>query len=291
MIRRMGSSLVLDIYTALFLIIIFAPMVMMVIASFNETSPPNVMEWSGTTLKWYRYFWMSDAELAADPVLRAFDRNTFVGCAANSLIVAAGVVPLSLILGLAGAVVLTKLRSRFNGFLSWVLLSPMLMPGITLGLSTMIYWSMVGVMPGLFTATMAMTSFVATVPMLIIMGRLQRQDPSLEEAALDLGASPTYTFWRVTLPFLAPALGVSAVLAFLWTVENYNTTKFSIGTGCTLSTHIGDMVRNPVGHPPLINVVGTVVILLTVAGAILRVLDATQDPAGQTEQLPAEVGS
>ena len=277
MIRRMGSSLVLDIYTAVFLIIIFAPMLMMFIASFNETSPPNVMEWAGTTTKWYRYFWMSEAEIAADPVLRSFDRDTFVGCAVNSLIVAAGVVPLSLLLGLSGAVFLTKLRTRFNGFVSWLLLSPMLMPGITLGLSTMIYWGTVGVNPGLFTATMAMTSFVATLPLLIIMGRLQRQDPSLEEAALDLGASPTYTFWRVTLPFLAPALGVSAVLAFLMTVENYNTTKFSIGTECTLSTHIGDMVRNPAGHPPLINVVGTVVIFLTIAAAVLHTVLARRE--------------
>ena len=199
MTHRTGSNLVLNIYTAFFLLIIFAPMVMMVIASFNETSPPNVMEWAGTTFKWYEYFWMSDAEIAADPILRNFDRGAFVGCAVNSLVVAAGVVPLSLLLGLAGAVFLTKLRTRFNGFVSWLLLSPMLMPGITLGLSTMIYWGTVGVNPGLFTATMAMTSFVATVPMLIIMGRLQRQDASLEEAALDLGASPTYTFWRVTL--------------------------------------------------------------------------------------------
>lgn len=270
MTRRAGSNLVLDIYTAIFLIVIFAPMLMMVVASVNETSPPNIMEWAGTTAKWYRYFWMDEAEIAADPILRSFDRPAFLGCTANSLIVAAGVVPLSLLLGLAGAVFLTKLRTRFNGFLSWVLLSPMLMPGITLGLSTMIYWRSVGVSPGLFSATMALTSFIATVPMLIIMGRLQRQDPILEEAALDLGASPTYTFLRVTLPFLAPALAVSGVLAFLWTVENYNTTKFSIGTECTLSTHIGDMVRNPVGHPPLINVVGTLVITLTIAGAFLH---------------------
>ncbi|MEZ5714008.1 MAG: ABC transporter permease [Paracoccaceae bacterium] len=274
---RLSSEALLSAYTWAFLIFMFAPLALMVLSSVNDSSPPSVTDWRGLTGKWYSYFWMSEAEMRADPVLRALDRERFVGCFGNSLSIAAIVVPLSLILGLAGAVLLTRWRSRANGVLWWVLLSPMLAPGIVLGLSALVFWGRLGVNAGLFTIVMAQTTFVAGYPMLILMARLQRQPVELEEAALDLGATPFRVFRRLTLPYLFPALASAAVIAFMASMENYNTTMFAKGGACTFATEIGAMARNPNGHPPVINAVGTVIILITVLAATVHTLLARRE--------------
>lgn len=263
----MTSQRILTTYTWAFLAFMFAPLLLMVVSSFNDASPPTVTDWKGLTGKWYAFFWMPQDALRADEVLRSLDRDRFIGCFGNSLVVAAFVVPLSLLLGLAGAVLLTRWRSRANGMLWWVLLSPMLAPGIVLGLSALVFWSRLGVNAGLFTIIMAQTTFVAGYPMLVLMARLQRQPVELEEAALDLGATPFRVFRRLTLPYLAPALISAGVIAFMASMENYNTTMFAKGGACTFATEIGAMARNPNGHPPVINAVGTIIIALTVIAA------------------------
>lgn len=263
----MTAQRLLNFYMWAFLGFMFAPLVLMVLTSFNDISPPSVTDWRGLTGKWYAFFWMPEADIRADPVLRSLDRERFAQCFANSLRVAAVVVPLSLILGLAGAVLLTRWRSQANGILWWVLLSPMLAPGVILGLSALVFWGRVGVNAGLFTIMMAQVTFIAGYPLLMLMARLQRQPVELEEAALDLGASPLRVFFRITLPFLLPALISAAVIAFLASMENYNTTMFAKGGSCTFATEIGAMSRNPNGHPPVINAVGTIIIVLTVIAA------------------------
>ena len=155
---RIGlSQRILSGYTMLFVLFMFLPLVLLMVASVNDVSPPSVTDWQGLTGKWYAFLWMDDASLRADPVLRALDQDRFYACFGNSMIVGAFVVPLSLILGLSGAILLTRWQSRFNGFLWWVLLSPMLAPGIVLGLSTLILWSEVGVSAGLPTIIVAQT--------------------------------------------------------------------------------------------------------------------------------------
>ncbi|WP_298680110.1 ABC transporter permease [uncultured Lentibacter sp.] len=264
----MTSQRLLNAYTWTFLAFMFAPLLLMVVTSFNDVSPPSVTDWRGFTGKWYAFFWMAEADMRNDPVLRSLDRDRFIGCFVNSLQVSAVVVPLSLLLGLSGAVMLTRWRSRANGLLWWVLLSPMLAPGIILGLSALVFWGRLGVGAGLFTIMMAQVTFVAGYPLLILMARLQRQPIELEEAALDLGASPFHVFRRITLPFLLPALLSAAVIALLSSMENYNTTMFAKGGACTFATEIGAMSRNPHGHPPVINAVGTVIIVITVVAAL-----------------------
>lgn len=264
----MTSQRLLSIYITLFVAFMFAPLLLMIVTSFNDTSPPSITQWNGFTTKWYRFFWMPEDALRADPVLRSLDRDRFIECFGNSLQIVLYVVPASLILGLSGAIVLARLQSRANGFLWWVLLSPMLAPGIVLGLSALVFWGRLGVNAGIFTIVMAQLTFTAGYPLLILLARLQRLPVELEEAARDLGAGPFHTFRRITLPFLAPALVSAAVITFMASIENYNTTMFAKGGSCTFATEIGAMSRNPNGHPPVINAVGTIIILLTVSFAL-----------------------
>jgi len=268
----MTSNRLLNLYTAAFLIFMFGPLLLMILSSFNNSSPPTVTEWGGLTGKWYAFFWMPEEALRADPVMRMLDRDRLVGCFGNSLLVASAVVPLSLILGLAGSVLLTRWRSKATGLLWWVLLSPILAPGVVLGLSALVFWGRLGVNAGLFTIIMAQVTFTAGYSMLIIMARLQRQPIELEEAALDLGATPFRVFRRLTLPYLLPALISAGVIALMASLENYNTTMFAKGGSCTLATEIGAMGRNPNGHPPVINAIGTIIIALTVAVATVQTI-------------------
>ena len=274
---RSTSSTILSVYTGLFLIFMFSPLLLMIVASFNDISPPSVLEWRGFTWKWYSFFWEDKATLRADPVLRALDRDKFNSCLRNSFVIAGVVTPAALVFGLSGAVLLTRWRTRFNGVLWWILLSPILAPGVILGLSALVFWGRLGVDAGLPTIMIAMVTYVSGFSMLIIMARLQRQPVEHEEAALDLGAGPFRVFRRITLPFLAPALLSAAVITFMAVIENYNTTMFAKGGACTFATEIGSMVRNPNGHPPVINAVGAIIILVTIIAATAHTLARRSD--------------
>ena len=253
--ERDWSGIVLNVYLVLFFVYLFAPLLVMSLAAFNDYRYPSVTQWQGWTLRWF-------GALAADT-------RMWQGVL-HSLIIAGGAIALSLPLGLAGALILTRLDTRWNGVLYGVMVSPILTPGIILGISTLIFWQSFGVGGGLLVATIAQSTFIAAYSMLLFMARLQRQDRTLEEAALDLGASPVMVFRRITLPFLAPTIFTAAVIGLLQSIENYNTTVFAIGGEWTLVTEIGSRFR--FGLSPVINVIGVIFVVITVFAATLYVL-------------------
>jgi spermidine/putrescine transport system permease protein len=250
-----GSRILLNIYMAVFFAYMFLPLILMVAAGFNDFSPPSVTVWKGFTLKW---FWVL-----------AEDTRMWQGLI-NSLVIATGVIIVSLPLGLAGAFLITRLDSRYNGLLYGIMVSPLLTPGIILGISTLIFWRAGGVSGGLFTAAIAQTTYISSFTMLMFMARLKRQDVTLEEAAMDLGASHAQVFRRITIPFLKPTILTGSIVAFLQSFENYNTTIFSIGGSHTLVTEIGSRMR--FGLSPSVNVIGIIFVILTVVGASIYVL-------------------
>lgn len=252
--REAVSHAILNGYMVFFFAYLFLPLLIMVAAGFNNYDVPSVTQWKGFTLKWF-------VELAHD--------GRILHGLVNSLMVATGVVVVSLPLGLSGALILTRLRSRFGGLAYGVMVSPILTPGIILGISTLIFWRQVEVPGGLFLTVMAQSTFIASYSMLMFMARLQRQDRTLEEAALDLGANHTQVFRRITLPFLMPAVYTAGVIAFLQSIENYNTTVFAIGSDYTLVTEIGSRMR--FGLSPVVNVIGVIFIAFTIIAAIAYV--------------------
>lgn len=254
-VERDWSQTILNAYLVIFFVYLFAPLVVMSLAAFNAYQYPSVTQWQGWTLKWFGAL--------------ADDTRMWQGVI-HSLVIATGVILISLPLGLAGALILTRLQSRWNGVLYGIMVSPVLTPGIILGISTLIFWQNFNVGGGKWVATVAQSTFIASYSMLMFMARLQRQDRSLEEAALDLGASPTLVFRRITLPFLAPTVFTAAVIGFLQSIENYNTTVFAIGGDWTLVTEIGSRFR--FGLSPVINVIGVIFVVVTVIAASTYVL-------------------
>jgi spermidine/putrescine transport system permease protein len=253
---RDWSDAILSLYLFVFFAYMFLPLLFMVAAAFNANPTPSVTDWQGFTLKWF-------AQLPGDA--------RFVTGLLYSLQIAAGVIVIAIPLGLAGALVLTRLSSGASTLLYTVLVSPILTPGIVLGATTMIFWrDAFGIEAGLLTATIAQAAFIASYCMLMFMARLQRQDRVLEEAALDLGASSVFVFRRITLPFLMPTMLTASVIAFLQSIENYNTTFFAIGPQWTLVTEIGARMR--FGLSPVINVIGVIFVLITIVAATSWVL-------------------
>ncbi len=262
------SRLVLNIYIGVFFLYLFVPLGIMVLAAFNANSTPSATVWHGFTLDWFtgRVDDEGNLEVRGLPQDARFLQGLW-----HSLLIASGVIVTSIPLGLSGALLLTRLESRANTLLYTVMVSPVLMPGIVLGVATMIFWrDMFGVEAGLFTAMVAQSVFISSYCMLMFMARLQRQDRDLEEAGLDLGGSSFFVFRRITLPFLTPTIGTAAVIAFLQSIENYNTTFFAIGGNWTLVTEIGARMR--FGLSPVVNAIGVIFVVITVAAAVAYVV-------------------
>lgn len=252
--RRTAADWVLTAYLVLFFVYLFAPLIIVAAAAFNDFAQPSVIPWKGFTLDWFKAL--------------ATDQRLMQGLW-NSILIAAGVSVVSVVLGVAGALLIARGPKQASGPLYAVLLSPILTPGLVLGISTLVLWREIGVGGGLLTAAAAQTSFIASYAMMVTLARLARQDRSLEEAALDLGASPWLIVRRILLPYLWPTIVIALMLSFLQSFENYNTTVFAIGSQFTLVTEIGSRLR--FGLTPAINALAVIFIAITIAASIAYV--------------------
>ena len=240
-------------YLVLFFGYLFLPLGIMAAATFNSSRFPTITPWMGFTLQWFSALWADQRMWQA---------------LGTSLLVGAGVIAVAVPLGLAAALLLDRLHSRARTFLYAVMVSPLLTPGVIVGISTLVFWrEWFGVTGGLFLTILAQSSFIAAYAMLLFLARLQRFDSTLEEAALDLGATHGQVFRRITLPYLTPAILSASFLAFLQSFENYNTTLFVRGLDTTLTIYIASKVRT--GLTPAVNALSLILIALTILGAIV----------------------
>jgi spermidine/putrescine transport system permease protein len=246
------QRIVIGAYLALFLAYLLLPLAYMLASAFNASRTPTLHPWRGFTLGWFAAAW------ADDKLWTAFGTSVLIG---------ACVVALSVTLGLGAALLMTRARVPGRSALYAILVSPILTPGIVLGLSTAIFWDRLAETSGSWAlAVLGQSSFIAAYCMLIFMARLQRFDDALEEAAADLGASRLQVFRTITLPFLAPAIWSAAALAFTQSFENYNTTLFTIGRDVTVTIYIAGKMR--LGVTPSVNALACALVALTILGGI-----------------------
>jgi spermidine/putrescine transport system permease protein len=249
---RLQRAIVVS-YLVLFFVYMFLPLAYMMAVAFNDTRIPTLTPWRGFTLRWFTVMWEDT---------RMWDA---VG---KSAVIALWVIALSIPLGLAGALLMTRLQVPGKPFVYAVLVSPVLTPGIIIGLSTLIFWDTTFDIGGRWPlSVLGQSSFISAYCMLLFMARLQRFDPTLEEAALDLGATPFRVFWTITLPYMRPAILSAVALSFFQSFENYNTTVFTIGNDLTFTMFIVGKVRK--GVQPDTNALAFVLVTLTIAGGIV----------------------
>ena len=268
----MISRALLALYLAAFFAFLFGPLIVMSVTAFNTPSYPQAYPIEGFTLDWF-------AKLVQDDSLMYGLRN--------SLLIGFIVAALSVVLGLAGALVMTQVYARARGLYYFVVVAPVLTPGVIIGISTVIFWKDViswtgqkWLFNGFFLTILGQSSFIASYCMLIFLSRLQRYDRTLEEAALDLGASRARVFFDILLPFLRPAAFSAGVIAFLSSFENYNTTTFAILADKTLTTVLAGRVRQ--GMTPAISALAVLIIAITlVAALIFEIAQARRRPQAQ----------
>lgn len=255
---------------------LFGPLIIMGVTAFNSSAFPRMSPFECFTVEWFEV-------LARDDKL--------VEGLRNSLIIGAGVVLLAVPLGLAGALVLTQVKERIRPWYYTIVISPILVPGVVLGISTLLFWDRIGTMfgasrasifyDGFFLTIIGQATFISAYTMLVFISRLQRFDVSQEEAALDLGATHVQTFRKILLPFLKPAILSAAVLAFLASFENYNTTVFTIVSESTLTTFLAGKVRH--GINPSISALAVIIVVITLLGAALHEVLKRREAAAEKE--------
>jgi spermidine/putrescine transport system permease protein len=160
------------------------------------------------------------------------------------------------------------------------MLTPLVIPGIVLGISILVFsstvanaawdameWDIMALRPGLVLVILGQFSFITTIATLVIAARLQKFDRTLEEAALNLGADRLTAVRTITIPYLTPALIGAFVVAFLMSFENFNTTLMLVGSDAPLTIAMFDRLKE--GSTPLLNAVS---LLLMVGSSLLALV-------------------
>jgi ABC-type spermidine/putrescine transport system permease subunit II len=180
----------------------------------------------------------------------------------NSIFVAAAVAGLATIIGTMAAFVLVRGRLRFPNVMRIAFTLPIMVPGVLIGVSLLIYFARVADFP-LSLGTVIAGQLVFTVPfvVLIVASRLQGFDRSLEWAAADLGASPRQAIRHVVLPLIAPAIMAGALISVTLSIDEFVITWFTVGAQPTLPTYIYTQIK--FGVTPEVNAVATVMLVAT----------------------------
>lgn len=240
------------IYSGIVFAILFAPILVLLVFSFNETKSLSVF--SGFSTKWY-------SELRNDANTLEAVRNT--------LILAASATAVSTVMGTAAAVGINKLRSKwYRAAMNMVTDIPMTNPDIITGISLMLMFVFVGRLFGasaslsFWTMLIAHVTFCAPYVILQVLPKLQQMDASLREAAMDLGCTPLRAFLKVEIPEILPGIITGAIMAFTLSLDDFVISYFTSGNGFeTLPIRIYGMTKKTVN--PKMYALATIIFFVT----------------------------
>jgi putrescine transport system permease protein len=231
---------------------LYLPILLLVIYSFNESRLVTV--WAGFSTKWY---------------VQLFSNQGLIDAAWVTFRVALISATVATVLGTLAAIALTR-YTRFRGrvLFTGMVFAPLVMPEVITGLSLLLLFVAVGLDRGFLTVTLAHITFSMCFVAVVVQSRLLTFDRSLEEAAMDLGATPTRTFFQVTLPVILPAVVSGWMLAFTLSLDDLVIASFTSGPGATtLPMKIYSQVR--LGVTPEINAVCTLLIAIVAGGVLI----------------------
>lgn len=278
MIRSMPRSNTYNwmfrVYIMLFYSYLFAPLLVTAVLAFNNSEFPT-LPWQGFTLDWF----FSDGPTRVG----FFHDEILLDSLGTSFQVAALVAVSSLIFGTCTAFLFTQEDFPMKGLLYFLMLTPLVIPGVILGISILSLSITLGLFfeenlgldvelfrPGFWLVVLGQFSFITTLTTLIVMARLKKFDRTLEEAALNLGANRLQVIVYITLRYLRPALIGAGVVAFLMSFENFNTTLFLVGPEPTFPITLYLQVRD--GTTPVVNAASFVLMVGTSGLALANLL-------------------
>jgi spermidine/putrescine transport system permease protein len=262
---------------------LYLPILILIVYSFNDSRYNAV--WRGFTLRWYASLFNRSDGLSignndiGDSILTALQNSLWV--AGISTIVAT-------VLGTLLAIALERYRFRSHSIITALVYLPIVMPDLTLGISLLVFFSLcfklienlTGMywVLGLPTVIVGHITFSISFVVVIVRARLADLDPTLEEAAIDLGATPRQTLWRVTLPLLLPAIVSGALLAFTLSLDDFVVTFFIAGIGSTtLPLFVYGMIKFSV--TPAINAISTLMLFASMGLVLASLVNRNPSPS------------
>ena len=232
-------------YAFLFYFFLFAPIILLVIFSFNESRFPT--HWTGFSLNWYA---------------KLFSNYAMGQALKNSMIVTFTSTAIATVIGTMVAVAMERYGFRAKTAVDGALFLPIIIPDIAMAIMLLVFFVLVGMQLGLTTIIIAHVAFNISFVAIIVRARMASIDPDLAEAARDLYANEWREFWRVTFPQLLPGILAGALFAFTLSFDDYVITFFVSGPGSTtLPVRIYGMVRR--GITPETNAVSSLMLLAT----------------------------
>ncbi|NGQ95710.1 ABC transporter permease subunit [Brevibacillus sp. SYP-B805] len=233
------------VYAALIYLFLYLPIAILILYSFNKSKLNAV--WTGFTVDWY---------------LKLFHNSDVLEAMNTTLIVAAVSTLASTMIGTLAAVGMYRYHFRGKTALDAMLYLPIVIPEIVMGISMLAFFAQLKIPLGYLTLIAAHITFSVPFVVVVVKARLAGFDKSIEEAAMDLGATPWQTFVKVTLPVIAPGVIASALLAFTLSVDDVIISFFVAGpTSPTLPLKIFSMVK--FGVSPEINALSTLMLMVT----------------------------
>lgn len=278
MIRTLPSSagykLSFKLYVLCYYIFLFAPLLVTCVLAFNDSNFPS-LPWKGFSLDWF----FADS---GDRVGIFHDRNNLTSIWVSAQ-TAFFVSILSLVVGTMAAFLFEQEEFPGKRGLYFLALTPLVIPGVILGISILLTANAMGLYieetigldipilrPSFWLVVLGQFSFISTFVLLVVSARLKKFDHSLEEAALNLGATRFEVIRHITIPFLKPALIGAGAVAFLMSFENFNTSLFLVGSDTTLPINLYLQVRD--GSSPVINAVSFLLIISTSLIAMINLV-------------------
>jgi len=271
-------------YLIAFLAFLFLPLAVVAVFAFND-APYPAPPWRGFTLDWF----LGNSALGRTGL---FADGELLGSIWTSCVVALCVTSLSALVGTTNAFLIERARFRGKQVLSLLMLAPLVIPGVILGISILALASRIAELaddafgleldflrPGLPLVVLGQFSYIATIATLTISARLRRFDRTLEEAALNLGASRPAVFRTIVLPYLRPALLGSAAISFLMSFADFNTTLMLVGADTPLTVMMYGRMRE--GATPVLNAVS---LFLMLASAVLALTLLRRSPRAKPAQ-------
>ena len=257
------------VFTALIMIFLFAPIVILLVFSFNEAKSLSVF--SGFSLYWYRELFRDSETLNA---------------VKNTLVLAVSAAAISTVMGTAAAVGINKLRNRYlHAVMDTVTNIPMINPEIITGISLMLMFVFVGRLFGAATSLSFWTLLIAHVTfclpyvILQVLPKLQQMDKSLPEAAMDLGCTPLRAFLKVEIPEILPGIVTGMIMAFTLSLDDFVISYFTTGNGFqTLPIRIYNMTKKTV--TPKMYALATIIFFVILA--LLLVSNLSDSDSSQT---------
>lgn len=249
---RVGNA-VLPVFTGLVVAYLFLPIVVMIVFGFNDIQGRFNFTWQGFTLEHYSNIFGSQPRM----------NNALIASAIVAIVSTIVATTLGTLMGLA----LTRYQFRGRGPLNLLIFLPIATPEIVLGASLLALFVSAGVARDITTITIAHVMFNISYVVITVRARIAGFGRTLEEAAMDLGADEWTTFRKVTFPLIFPGILAAGLLAFAISIDDFVITQFTSGQTVTFPLWVYGASR--IGVPPEVNVMGTIIFGVAVAGIVL----------------------